>query len=62
MLYQLGLQAPTGIVYFRFVPFSLEKPAEYLLALLERSDISLPGMLTVAERDRVRQRPLPGTR
>jgi predicted nuclease of predicted toxin-antitoxin system len=62
LLYQRGLLAPGGIVYFRFVPFSLEEPAEYLLALLERSELSLLGMLTVAERDRVRQRPLPGTR
>ena len=62
LLYQLGLPAPTGIVYFRFVPFSLEEPAEHLLALLERSELSLLGMLAVAERDRVRQRPLPGTR
>jgi predicted nuclease of predicted toxin-antitoxin system len=60
LLYQRGLQAPGGIVYFRFVPFSLEEPAEYLLALLERSELSLLGMLTVAERDRIRQRPLSG--
>lgn len=59
LLYRRGLPAPVGIVYFRFVPFSLEEPKEYLLALLERSEISLLGMLTVAERDRVRQRPLP---
>ena len=47
-------------MYFRFVPSSLEEPAEYLLALLERSELSLLGMLTVAERDRISQRPLPG--
>jgi hypothetical protein len=47
-------------VYFRFVPFSPREPAKYLLVLLERPELSLPGMLTVAERDRVRQRPLPG--
>ncbi len=62
LLYQRGLPAPGGIVYFRFVPSSLEESAEYLLALLERSELSLLGMFTVAERDRVRQRPLPGTR
>jgi predicted nuclease of predicted toxin-antitoxin system len=59
LLYQHGLSAPGGVVYFRFVPSSLEEPAEYLLALLEPSELSLPGMLTVAERDRLRQRPLP---
>jgi predicted nuclease of predicted toxin-antitoxin system len=61
LLYERDLPAPGGIVYFRFVPSSVEEPAEYLLALLERPEPSLPGMLTVAERDRVRQRPLPGT-
>ncbi len=60
LLYLRGSQPPEGIVYFRFTPSSPEEPAEYLLALLERFEPSLPGMLTVAERDRVRQRPLPG--
>jgi predicted nuclease of predicted toxin-antitoxin system len=59
LLYQRGLPAPGGMVYFRFVPFSLEEPAGYLLAFLERSDLFLLRMLTVAERDRIRQRPLP---
>ena len=58
LLYEHDLPAPGGMVYFRFVPSSVEEPAEYLHALLEPS---LPGMLTVAERDRLRQRPLPGT-
>jgi predicted nuclease of predicted toxin-antitoxin system len=61
LLYQRGLSAPGGVVYFRFVPSSLEESAEYLLALLERPELSLLGMFTVAERDRIRQRPLPGT-
>ena len=59
LLYQQGAAYPGGVVYFRFVPSSLEESAEYLLALLEHSVPSLPGMFTVAERDRVRQRPLP---
>ncbi len=37
LLYQRGLPAPGGVEYFRFVPFSVEEPAEYLLALLERA-------------------------
>ncbi len=60
LLYLRGSQPPEGIVYFRFAPSSPEEPAEYLLTLLERPGLSLLGMLTVAERDRVRQRPLPG--
>lgn len=60
LLYRQGSEPPEGVVYFRFAPSSPEEPAEYLLALLERFGSSLLGMLTVAERDRVRQRPLPG--
>ena len=60
LLYRHGSEAPDGMVYFRFAPSTPEEPAEYLLSLLEQFGLSLPGMLTVAERDRVRQRPLPG--
>jgi predicted nuclease of predicted toxin-antitoxin system len=59
LLYLRGSQPPEGIVYFRFAPYSPEEPAEYLLTLLERLGDSLSGTLTVVERDRVRQRPLP---
>ncbi len=59
LLYEVGLPPPTGVVYFRFVPSSFEEPAEYLLGLLGRTDFSVSGRLTVAERDRVRQRPFP---
>jgi predicted nuclease of predicted toxin-antitoxin system len=60
LLYLQGAQPPEGIVYFRFSPSSPEEPAEYLLGLIERFESSLSGTLTVAEYDRVRQRPLPG--
>lgn len=60
LLYERGSQPPEGIVYFRFAPSSPEAAAEYLLALLERFGPSLAGKLTVAEWDRIRQRPLPG--
>lgn len=59
LLYLRGSQPPEGIVYFRFVPASPEEPAEYLLSLLDQLESSLPGTFTVAERDRVRQHPLP---
>jgi predicted nuclease of predicted toxin-antitoxin system len=59
LLYRQDAPAPVGIVYFRIVPFSLEEPAEYLLALPERSELTLLGALTVVERERTRQRPLP---
>ena len=62
LLYEVGLPSPTGVVYFRLVPSSLEEPAEYLLVLLRRAHFSVSGMLTVVERDRVRQRPVPEAR
>lgn len=48
-----------GIVYFRFAPRFPTEPAELLLSLLGVPDLELEGYLTVAERERIRQRPLP---
>ncbi len=62
LLYEVGLPPPPGVVYFRFVPSTLEEPAEYLLRLLDHAGFFISGNLTVAERDRVRQRPLPEAR
>lgn len=62
LLYKRVLRPPEGLVFLRFVPSSPEEPAEYLLALLQRPEISVAGSFTVAERDRVRQRPLPDAR
>lgn len=59
LLYRTGAPVPEGVVYFRFDPTYPEETVEYLLALLEQSESSIPGKLTVVERDRVRQRPLP---
>ena len=59
LLYRQGAPIPKGVVYFRFVPSSLQEPAEYLLALLEQPEFLLFGKLLVVERGRVRQRPLP---
>jgi len=61
LLYRQGVQPPKGIIYLRFVPTSPEEPAEYLLSILEQPEISISNTFTVAERGRVRQRPLPGT-
>ncbi len=59
LIYAQTAPVPEAVVYFRFVPSTLEEPAEYLLALLERAEYPLAGMLTILRRDRVRQRPLP---
>ena len=60
LLYRTGAPVPAGVVYFRFDPTHPEEPAEYLLTLLGKPEPRIFGTLTVAERDRVRQRPLPG--
>ena len=59
LLYRSGASVPEGVIYFRFDPAYPEEPAEHVLTLLGRADVSILGMLTVVERDRVRQRPLP---
>ncbi len=53
---------PPGVIYFRFDPSPPEEPANYLLDLLDQPEWSVTGKLTVVERDRVRQRPLPENR
>ena len=59
LIYRRGLSAPTGVIYFRFIPETPEEVAEYLLKLIEISGLRLEGRFTVVERDRVRQRLLP---
>jgi predicted nuclease of predicted toxin-antitoxin system len=59
---ETGKPVPPGIVYFRFDPSPPEEPADLPLAPLEQADFSVAGVLTVVERDRVRQRPLPEAR
>jgi predicted nuclease of predicted toxin-antitoxin system len=59
LVFRGGAPAPRGIAYFRSVPTNPEAPAEELLALLETPGVILEGKLTVIERARIRQRPLP---
>ncbi|MBI3360914.1 MAG: DUF5615 family PIN-like protein [Chloroflexi bacterium] len=59
LVYRIGSPAPAGVIFFRFDPLTPEEPAERLLALLAVPDLSLEKKFTVAERGRVRQRPLP---
>jgi predicted nuclease of predicted toxin-antitoxin system len=60
LLYRSDAPIPAGVVYFRFDPAYPEEPAEHLLTLLDKPEPRILGMLTVAERNRARQRPLPG--
>lgn len=59
LVFRGGVPAPRGIVYFRSVPANPEAPAEELLTLLETPGIVLEGRLTMIERTRIRQRPMP---
>lgn len=50
---------PIGVVYLRLTSFSLREPEKFFVALLVKPELSLMSMLTVVERERTRQRPLP---
>jgi predicted nuclease of predicted toxin-antitoxin system len=58
LVYHRGAPVPPAIIYLRFDPADPEEPARLLLALFARAEIELPGRFTVADRERVRQRPL----
>ena len=60
LVYRAGVEAPSGVVLFRFVPASPEEPSEVLLALLERPELEFEGYFSVIDRERVRQRPIQG--
>lgn len=59
LIYRLQLPPPFGILYFRYQPLTPLEPAEQLLKILQRQDITLKARFTVLERDQIRQRPLP---
>ena len=52
---------PTGLVLLRFVPATPVHTGEIIATLIERSDLTLLGRLTVVDSRKVRQRPLTGT-
>ncbi len=51
--------APQGIVYFRVQPHSPAELADIFLLVLNDSRINLSRMLTVIEREKIRQKALP---
>jgi len=57
LLFQQGLVAPHGLVYFRLNPTTPREAAERLLSLLNAGAV-LEGHLTIVLRDYVRYRPL----
>ena len=59
LIYRSRFPAPPGLILLRFVPLTPEEPARLLLPLTGRPEIQFEGRLTVLDRERVRQRPLP---
>jgi hypothetical protein len=58
LVFRYGHPAPSGIVFFRFAPATIDEPAPQLLALMADDQILLDGMFTVVDRQHIRQRPL----
>jgi predicted nuclease of predicted toxin-antitoxin system len=59
LIFRARLPPPAGIIYLRYDPIDPEEPAHHILRLIAIEELILDGKFTVAERDRVRQRPLP---
>lgn len=60
LVFRTGEQAHPGIIFLRFLPSGPTTAADLLLSLFAQSEIRLDGFFTVLDRDRVRQRRLPG--
>jgi predicted nuclease of predicted toxin-antitoxin system len=58
LIYRHQNLTPTGVVYFRFGPATPSEPAEILMKIIDKGDLSLIGKFTVIEKGRVRQRAL----
>jgi len=58
LIYRYQALPPAGVVYFRFAPATPSEPAEILIKVMDRADLSVIGKFTIVERDRVRQRSL----
>jgi len=58
LVFRYRLPARAGIVFFRFVPATVDEPAPQLLELVADATITLTGMFTVIDRQHLRQRPL----
>ena len=60
LIFRSQLPPPSGVIYFRMIPGTPIEPALLVKALIERRDLTLEGRFTVVDRERIRQRPLPG--
>lgn len=58
LIYRHQALPPAGVVYFRFAPATPSEPAEILLNVMDKADLSVIGKFTIVERGRIRQRSL----
>ena len=58
LIYRHKALPPAGVVYFRFAPATPFEPAETLLNVIDKADLSIIGKFTIVGRDRIRQRSL----
>jgi predicted nuclease of predicted toxin-antitoxin system len=58
LIYRYQALPPAGVVYFRFAPATPSEPAEILLNVLNKTDMSVIHKFTIIERGRLRQRSL----
>jgi predicted nuclease of predicted toxin-antitoxin system len=61
LIYRRNLPPPAGVVYLRFAPETPEEAAIVVSALGEVAGLQFEGRYTVVDRQKVRQRPLPGS-
>ena len=62
LIYRHKLFIPAGVIYFRFNPSTPKEPAEILLNILMKGNVTIVDKFTVVERDRIRQRTFWGKR
>lgn len=58
LIFRAG-HASAPVLYLRYDPLSPAEPADHIIQLLSISGMDLTTRFTVADRQRVRQRPLP---
>ncbi|MEZ4706533.1 MAG: DUF5615 family PIN-like protein [Caldilineaceae bacterium] len=58
LIYRRGMPA-AAVLYLRYDPSTPHEPAHHILRLLRISNLDLAHRFTVADRERIRQRPLP---
>jgi predicted nuclease of predicted toxin-antitoxin system len=56
LIYKEGIIPSYGVFYFRLIDFHPEQPAQIALALLEKPNFDIQGIMTVIEENFIRQK------